>query len=220
MPGAGRWPRGISGPWRSEARQARGPRPRRAWHWAPYRHSSSWGAPATPRGGRDGSSWWLMVVAWIVYGLRRLGWSLATLRRRLRRPAPWVGFLIEAPLPELPRPAVPRWQRLLGVGRPPPSLRDLRWQLRQVARDPRVQGADITDRLVAVTLVASMLPSPLFGRRPTPAPARTRAAGAEGEMSVHTRAGLALVSGLPAGHGRCRAGLAWLMLRAQGSGLG
>src|SRR5438093_487401 len=151
MPGAGRWPRGISGPWRSEARQARGPRPRRAWHWAPYRHSSSWGAPATPRGGRDGSSWWLMVVAWIVYGIRRLGWSLATLRRRLRRPAPWVGFLIEAPLPELPRPAVPRWQRLLGVGRPPPSLRDLRWQLRQVARDPRVQGAVLHLRPLEMT---------------------------------------------------------------------
>jgi protease-4 len=81
-----------------------------------------------------------MVVAWVVYGFRWLAWALAGLRRRLRRPAPWVTFLIEVPLPELPRAAGPRWQRLLGLGRPPPSLRELRRQLSQVSIDPRVRG--------------------------------------------------------------------------------
>src|SRR5438309_1691835 len=84
-----------------------------------------------------------MVIAWIAYGARWLGWSVAALRRRLRTPAPWVGFLVETPLPELPRPPGPRWQRLLGLGRPTLSVRELRRQLRQVTRDPQVLGAVI-----------------------------------------------------------------------------
>lgn len=84
-----------------------------------------------------------MLVGWIRYGFGWLGWVLALLRRRLRRPSPWVGFLVESPLPELPMAAGPRWQRLLGLGRPPLSLRELRRRLLQVAGEPRVQGAVI-----------------------------------------------------------------------------
>src|ERR1700716_3164559 len=84
-----------------------------------------------------------MIVAWIGYGLGGVGWPLASVRRPLRRPAPWVSFLIEAPLPELPRPPGPRWQRLVGLGRPPLSLRELRGQVRRVARDPRARGVVI-----------------------------------------------------------------------------
>jgi protease IV len=80
------------------------------------------------------------MVGWIRYGLAWVRWALASLRRRLRWPAPWVGFLVETPLPQLPQRPGPRWQRLLGLGRPPLSLRDLRRQLLQVARDPHVHG--------------------------------------------------------------------------------
>jgi protease-4 len=92
-----------------------------------------------------------MVIAWIVYGLGWGGWALAAVRRRARRPAPWVAFLVETPLPELPRPAGPRWQRLLGLGRPALSLRELRQQLRQVAGDPRILGAVIHIRPVEMS---------------------------------------------------------------------
>jgi protease-4 len=95
-----------------------------------------------------------VIVAWVAYGFRWLGWGLAALRRRLRRPAPWVGFLIEVPLSELPLPAGPRWQRFLGFGRPPLSLRELRQQVRQVASDPRVQGAVIHLRPLEMSAAA------------------------------------------------------------------
>jgi protease-4 len=95
-----------------------------------------------------------VIVAWVAYGFRWLGWPLAALRRRLRRPAPWVGFLIEVPLSELPLPAGPRWQRFLGFGRPPLSLRELRQQVRQVASDPRVQGAVIHLRPLEMSAAA------------------------------------------------------------------
>jgi protease-4 len=84
-----------------------------------------------------------MIAAWIGYGFGWVGWTLASVRRRLRRPASWVSFLIEAPLAELPRPPGPRWQRLIGLARPALSVRELRGQVRQVVRDPRTQGVVI-----------------------------------------------------------------------------
>ncbi|MBO0682034.1 MAG: signal peptide peptidase SppA [Candidatus Dormibacteraeota bacterium] len=92
-----------------------------------------------------------MLVGWIRYGFGWLGWALARLRRRLRRPSPWVAFLVESPPPELPAPAGPRWQRVVGLGRPPLSLRELRRQLLQVAAEPRVQGAVIHIRPMELT---------------------------------------------------------------------
>lgn len=88
-------------------------------------------------------------MRWIVYGARRLLWWLGRLRRRLRRPPPWVAFLIEAPPPQLPGPRGPWWRRFLG--RPPPlSLTELAGQLRTVARDPRVRGVILHLRPIAM----------------------------------------------------------------------
>jgi len=74
-----------------------------------------------------------------IWALRMLVWWLRDLPRRARRPPERVAFLLEAPPPEPDQPRPPRWQRLLGLARPPVSIQALARQLRTVTAEPRVR---------------------------------------------------------------------------------
>ncbi|MDQ6773557.1 MAG: S49 family peptidase [Candidatus Dormibacteraeota bacterium] len=88
-------------------------------------------------------------MAWPAYWLRYAWWWLGRLLRLRRRLSPWVAFLLESPLDDLPAPRGPRWRRLLG--RPAPSFRDLAAQLRAVAAERRVKGVVLHLRPVSMT---------------------------------------------------------------------
>jgi protease IV len=77
------------------------------------------------------------VIALAAWSLRLAVWRAREALRRLRRPPERVGFLLEAPPPDLDPPRPPVWQRFLG--RPPLSMQGLARQLRAVAAEPRVR---------------------------------------------------------------------------------
>lgn len=87
-------------------------------------------------------------MQWVVHVLRWLVWALGRLRRRLRRPAPYVSFLLESPPPQLPPPPIPWWRR--PFMRRVLSLQVLARQLRAVAADPRVRGVVVHLRPMAM----------------------------------------------------------------------
>jgi protease IV len=79
-----------------------------------------------------------MLLGTVVWFVRLVLWWLRDLPRRLRRPPPFVGFLIEAPPSEAPPPRRPFWQRFVV----PSSLTvsELAARLRAVTAEPRVKG--------------------------------------------------------------------------------
>jgi protease-4 len=78
-------------------------------------------------------------MRWVAFVVRWVVWGIASLRWRLRRPPAYVQILLEVPLPELPPPRGPFWQRFVGAPTQL-SMRDLTAQLRRLAADRRVQG--------------------------------------------------------------------------------
>jgi protease-4 len=78
------------------------------------------------------------MIARAIWALRLAVWWARERLRRARRPPERVGFLLEAPPPELDPPRPPFWQRFLG--RPPLSIQGLALQLRAVAAEPRVRA--------------------------------------------------------------------------------
>ncbi|HLH69524.1 MAG TPA: signal peptide peptidase SppA [Candidatus Dormibacteraeota bacterium] len=79
-----------------------------------------------------------MVIAYLAWLARLTWWWLRGLVGRWRRPPAYLAFLIESPPPEPPPAPAPRWQRLLG--RPTPSLAELRRRARRLCADDRVAG--------------------------------------------------------------------------------
>lgn len=88
-------------------------------------------------------------MAHLAYGVRRLAWALARLRRRLRRPPEYVTFLIETAPAQLAPPPAPFWQRPL-LGRPALTMADLTAAFAAVAGDPRVKGVVLHLRPLAL----------------------------------------------------------------------
>jgi protease-4 len=89
------------------------------------------------------------MIARALWALRLAVWWARERLRRARRPPERVGFLLEAPPPELDAPRPPFWQRFLG--RPPPSIQGLARQLRAVAAEPRVRAAVLHLRPMELT---------------------------------------------------------------------
>jgi protease-4 len=79
-----------------------------------------------------------MVIAYLVWVARLAWWWLRGLVSRWRRPPTYFAFLIESPPVEPPPAPGPWWQRLLG--RPVPSIVELRRQARRLCTDDRVAG--------------------------------------------------------------------------------
>lgn len=89
-----------------------------------------------------------MLVAYPVWGVRLLARWVRTGLRKLRRPPPYVSFLIEAP-PQEPAPLpTPLWQRFFG--RPALTIQVLAAQVRRVTAEPRVKGVVFHIRPVAL----------------------------------------------------------------------
>ena len=89
-------------------------------------------------------------MALILYPFRYLWWLLTNLRRSIGKPPEYAIFLLENPLPALPDPPKPFWQRFFSQSRL--SLKELGDQFDLVARDPRVKGVVLHIRPVGMPM--------------------------------------------------------------------
>ena len=86
----------------------------------------------------------------ILYPFRYIWWLLSSLRRSIGRAPDYVIFVLEAPLPTLPDPPGPFWQRF--ISRPRLSIKELGERFDIIARDPRTKGVVLHLRSVPMPM--------------------------------------------------------------------
>ena len=86
----------------------------------------------------------------VTYPFRYLAWLISSLRRALRRSPDYVLFLLEAELPALPDPPLPRWQRFFS--KPRLSIKELGDRFERIARDRKTTGVVLHLRPVPMSM--------------------------------------------------------------------
>ncbi|HEY8815219.1 MAG TPA: S49 family peptidase [Candidatus Dormibacteraeota bacterium] len=86
----------------------------------------------------------------LTYPFRYLAWLISSFRRALRKSPDYVLFLLEADLPALPDPPIPRWQRFFS--RPRLSLKELAERFDLIAREPKTRGVVLHLRPVPMSM--------------------------------------------------------------------
>ena len=74
----------------------------------------------------------------LLYPFRYLWWLVSSIRRSIGRPPDYVVFVLEEPLPALPDPPRPLWQRF--TAKPRLSVKELGDHFEAIARDARIRG--------------------------------------------------------------------------------
>ncbi|HET9783258.1 MAG TPA: S49 family peptidase [Candidatus Dormibacteraeota bacterium] len=74
----------------------------------------------------------------LLFPFRYLWWLVSSLRRSIGKPPDYVLFVLDEPLPPLPDPPRPFWQRFLG--RPRLSVKELAERFEAIGRDARIKG--------------------------------------------------------------------------------
>jgi len=90
------------------------------------------------------------MIAYLIYLLHSFIIRVRNGLRRLTRAPEYVVFTIEGEYERLRPPRGPFWQRFISP--PPPNLQDLEDQLRTVAHDPRVKGAVLHLKHIALPM--------------------------------------------------------------------
>src|SRR5580765_4801430 len=86
----------------------------------------------------------------LLFPFRYLGWLFSSLRRALGKPPEYVLFVLEADLPALPDPPLPRWQRYFT--KPTLSTRELGERFDIIARESRTKGVVLHLRPVPMSM--------------------------------------------------------------------
>lgn len=86
----------------------------------------------------------------LAYPFRWLWWLISSVRRSIGRPPEFVVFVLEEPLPALPDPRPPLWQRLATRQRL--SVRELGERFDAIARDSRIRGVVLHLRPVGMPM--------------------------------------------------------------------
>ena len=86
----------------------------------------------------------------LLFPFRYLWWLVSSLRRSIGRPPEYVVFVLDAPLPALPDPPRPFWQRFLGP--PRLSVKELGERFDAIGRDRRIKGVVLHLRATAMPM--------------------------------------------------------------------
>lgn len=86
----------------------------------------------------------------LLFPFRYLWWLVSSLRRSIGKPPEYVLFVLDEPLPPLPDPPRPFWQRFLGRQRL--SVKELGERFEAVGRDERIKGVVLHLRPVAMPM--------------------------------------------------------------------
>ncbi len=86
----------------------------------------------------------------LTYPFRYLAWLISSFRRALRTSPDYVLFLLEADLPALPDPPIPRWQRLFS--KPRLSVKELAERFDRIAREQKTIGVVLHLRPVPMSM--------------------------------------------------------------------
>src|ERR1700682_1526344 len=86
----------------------------------------------------------------LLFPFRYLWWLISSARRSLGRPPEYVIFILESPLPALPDPPRPLWQRF--TSRPRLSIKELGERFDRIANEPRIKGVVLHLRPVGMPM--------------------------------------------------------------------
>jgi protease-4 len=86
----------------------------------------------------------------LLFPFRYLWWLVSSLRRLIGKPPEYVLFVLEEPLPPLPDPPRPFWQRFLGRQRL--SVKELGQRFEAIGRDRRIKGVVLHLRPIAMPM--------------------------------------------------------------------
>lgn len=87
----------------------------------------------------------------LLFPFRYLWWLVSSLRRSIGKPPEYVLFVLDEPLPPLPDPPRPLWQRFL-LGRQRLSVKELGERFEAIGRDRRIKGVVLHLRPVGMPM--------------------------------------------------------------------
>lgn len=86
----------------------------------------------------------------LLYPFRYIWWLISSVRRSIGRPPEYVLFVLDQPLPALPDPPRPFWQRFVGRSRL--SVKELGERFEAIGRDGRIKGVVLHLRATAMPM--------------------------------------------------------------------